>query len=104
MSNCSGLKFRGRSQNYFNKKTMRFEHKESLTLLKRESCKCDACKTAIIDIEECGQDMIDYMDWRLFTSTEDKEVEDMGKYNASVSWDSDGDSCYVDELYFSKER
>lgn len=105
-NNCTGLKFRGRSQNYFNEKKMAFEHKESLTLLKRESCKCPECKEAIESLKQSGGDLLDCIHWSKFVATDvDKEVEDGETYKGRVEWDcEEGYGCYVEEIYFSRVK
>ena len=104
---CTGLKFRSRTSNFFNKKTMSFEHKESLTLLKRESCKCEECIHAVKDIQnDAGYDLIDCVHWRGFSGTEDEELEDMATYKAKPKWENhdEGLEAYVVELDFYKVK
>lgn len=98
---CTGLKFRGRTSEYFNEETMSFEHKESLTLLKRESCKCEECEEIIRDLKNGGgHNQVDCIYWKKFI--EPIEIEDGKTYTARATWDNDDDcSCYVDELTFS---
>lgn len=103
MSKCYGLKFRGRVSNYFNEKRCSFEHKESLTLLKRESCKCESCKATIDDLVkyEGGSNLTELIDWNRFI--EPLEIEDGKTYTARASWDSEeGWGSYIDEMYFSE--
>lgn len=102
MNKCTGLKFRGRTSNYFNEKTFSFEHRESLTLLKRESCKCEVCLAIIEDLENNGgHNMVDCINWQKWL--EPISIEDGNTYKALASWESDEyESCYVEELYFSE--
>ena len=64
MSKCTGLIFKARTNNYISN-GYSFNHKESLTLLKRKSCQCEMCKAVletIIEVEVCN---IDTTHWHM---------------------------------------
>lgn len=107
ITNCTGLIFRGRQSQYFDKKTMSFNYKETFTLLKRESCNCKNCAMLIEDIQLNGDVMVDCTYW--FKTFNHGEIENGAKYKLVVqSWDCEFEDyteesyCYPDEVIMEK--
>lgn len=79
---------------------MSFEHKESISLLKRDSCKCEECTHAMIEIKEMGSDLIDCVDWRAFSGSEMEGFEDGILLKGKPKWECFDEGCGLVEIDF----
>ena len=104
---CTGVKFRGVQTQYFDKKSMSFNYKETFRLLKRETCKCRDCKEVVRCLEMDGEILIDCSHW--FETFNHQPIENGAMYKMEVlSWDSDYDYeagynyCFPEEVKMIK--
>lgn len=87
---CTKLIFKARESNYFNEKTFSFEHKQSFTLLKRDSCKCSDCMFLMDHLIGEGREIMNDNYWDKTWNCTDFEPE--SKYRLIVTeWGEESD-------------
>jgi hypothetical protein len=84
---CKGLVFKGVSNLFYNDKLQKLELRESLTLLKKQSCKCEKCYFLFEDFSNSNLENI------IFPQIEDKALYTVAMINKS----RDFETGYLDD-------
>jgi len=98
---CSGIKFRGYQNQFFDSKSLSFNYKEGFRLLKRKSCVCRHCTSLLSYIKNEGDEMLDCNYW--FKTFNHDPIQNGETYELKVeSWGCD-DDYYGNSIAYPEE-